>query len=355
MEQPGARSLNPGGAVISSPVVPTFAIVGGKTVHSIVFGDIGHCMEVVRAAYLAHGAGHSVNPNSYFLRFPDRPRARIIALPAYVGEGFDVAGIKWISSFPENLSQGIPRASAVLVLNNSANGYPFACMESSIISAARTAASAVVAAGVCAAGRPRPQTLGIVGNGLIARYIYEFFVHTGWTFPNIRLFDSTPGESQRFSERLALEERHALVRDEAIEPLLRASDLIIFATTAGAPYVHDPALFAHNPIVLHVSLRDLGTEVISGAYNVVDDIGHVLVDNTSVHLTEQRLGHRRFIDATIPQLLAGADTPGTDRPVIVSPFGLGVLDLAVGKWVYDEAKARGELVEVPDFFWELTR
>jgi ornithine cyclodeaminase len=213
----------------------------------------------------------------------------------------------------------------------------------------------VLASRACAADRPPPRTLGIVGNGLIARYLYEFFVRTGWIFPEIRLYDAAPGESPRFSERLALDARHAVVCDDAIEPLLRASDLIIFATTAGAPYVHDPALFAHNPIVLNISLRDLGTDVISTAYNVVDDIAHVLNANTSPHLTEQRLGHRRFIHATIPQLLAGADGPGADRPVVVSPFGMGVLDLAVGKWVYDQAKERGELVEVPDFFWELTR
>jgi N-[(2S)-2-amino-2-carboxyethyl]-L-glutamate dehydrogenase len=320
-----------------------------------VFGDIETCMGVVRAAYLAHGAGRSVNPNSHFLRFPDRPAARIIALPAYLGDAFDVAGIKWIASFPDNVPHGVPRASAVLVLNDSTNGYPFACLEASIISAARTAASAVLAAQACGQGRPPPRTLGIVGNGLIARYLYEFFVRSGWTFPEIRLYDAAPGESQRFSARLALEARHAVVHDAAIEPLLRASDLVIFATTAGTPYVHDAGLFAHNPVVLHISLRDLGTDVIASSYNVVDDIGHVLNADTSPHLTEQLLGHRRFIHATIPQLLAGAGPLGTDRPVVVSPFGLGVLDLAVGKWVYDRARARGELVEVPDFFQELTR
>jgi 2,3-diaminopropionate biosynthesis protein SbnB len=312
-------------------------------------------MGVVHAAYLAHRAGQSVNPNSFFLRFPNRPTARIIALPAYLGDSFDVAGMKWISSFPENVAQGIPRASAVLILNNYANGYPFACLEASIVSAARTAASAVIAAGACAEDRQLPRTLGIVGNGLIARYAYEFFIRTGWTFPCIRLYDSAPGESRRFSERLNLDARHTVAHDETIEPLLRESDLIIFATTAAAPYIHDPSLFAHNPIVLNISLRDLGTDVILSAYNVVDDIGHVLNANTSPHLAEQRVGHRRFIHATIPQLLGGERQLGSDRTVVVSPFGLGVLDLALGKWVYDRAKALGEFIEVPDFFWELTR
>jgi ornithine cyclodeaminase len=340
---------------MSRQEAPVFAIVGGRTVHSIVFGDIQGCMSVVCAAYRAHGAGQSVNPNSQFLRFPDRPTARIIALPAYLGDSFGIAGIKWISSFPQNVAHGIPRASAVLILNDPASGYPFACLEASIVSAARTAASAVLAARACTVGRRPPRTLGIVGNGLIARYHYEFFVRTGWTFPNVRLYDAAPGQSRRFAERLGLDARHAVVHDEAIEPLLRESELILFATTAGAPWVLEPGLFAHNPIVLHVSLRDLGTDVILGSYNVVDDVGHVLNANTSPHLTEQRVGHREFIHGTIPQLLAGDLRPGTDRPVVVSPFGLGVLDLAVGKWVYDGAKARGELADVPDFFWELTR
>ena len=277
-------------------------------------------------------------------------------MPAYLGDAFDVAGIKWISSFPENVRHGVPRASAVLVLNDCANGYPFACLEASIVSAARTAASAVLAARACAEGRPRPQTLGIVGNGLIARYLYEFFVRTGWTFPTIRLYDAAPGESRRFSERLALDARHAVVHDEAVEPLLRASDLIVFATTAGAPYVHDARLFAHNPIVLHVSLRDLGTDVIASAYNVVDDIGHVLNADTSPHLTEQRLGHRRVHPRDDPPAPGGRSAgwePIARSSSRRSAWACSTSPSASGSTTGRRRAASS--LEVPDFFWEMTR
>src|SRR5260221_12623699 len=122
------------------------SIINRKTVFDIIRTHRDECIGIVREAYLAHADGQSVNPDSYFLRFPDKPDCRIIALPAYLGNGFGVAGLKWIASYPANILQGFPRASAVLIFNNHETGYPFAILESSIISSARTAASAVLAA-----------------------------------------------------------------------------------------------------------------------------------------------------------------------------------------------------------------
>ena len=53
-----------------------------------------------------------------------------------------LSGVKWIASYPDNHKIGLPRASAVIVLNDAEHGHPIACMEGSIISAVRTAASA---------------------------------------------------------------------------------------------------------------------------------------------------------------------------------------------------------------------
>ena len=335
---------------------PTFAVVSGAQVRNALAGQEKQVTELVEAAYRWHGAGDSVNPPSYFLRFPDRPADRIIALPASLGGQVRTDGLKWISSFPGNVASGIPRASAVLILNDRDTGYPFAVLESSIISATRTASSAALAADRLSGGRPRPTRVGFVGTGLIARYIHTFLVGTGWTFDETHVFDLSRDSATGFSGYLQQAGTPGrVVVDDSAEALIRSCDLVVFATVAGEPHVHDVTWFDHHPLVLHVSLRDLAPEVLLGATNIVDDVEHCLKANTSPHLVEQATGNRDFLAGTLDDVLAGRVTVPADRTVIFSPFGLGVLDLAVGKYVYDEVARAGELHVVDDFFHELTR
>src|SRR2546421_10873893 len=332
------------------------SVINGKTVFDIVHAHRAECIGIVREAYLAHADGQSVNPDSYFLRFPDKPDSRIIALPAYLGNGFDVAGLKWIASYPGNIQRGFPRASAVLVLNNYETGYPFAILESSIISAARTAASAVLAAHWLSGRSCRANSLGIVGTGFIARYVYEFLVDTGWTIEEVRLHDRSPVESEKFRNTACRLERHRTVTVVPdVAQLVRACDLILFTTVAPAPHIADAALFQHNPLVLHISLRDLAPEILLRSQNVVDDVEHVMKADTSLHLTEQRAGNRGFVTGTLAEIMLGRRSVNRSRPIVFSPFGMGILDVAVGKWVYDQAVAAGRDQRVSDFFYETVR
>ncbi|WP_327276939.1 2,3-diaminopropionate biosynthesis protein SbnB [Streptomyces sp. NBC_01224] len=336
--------------------VPPFAVISGAQVQRALHGCEKKIVELVEATYRVHGAGDSVNPPSYFLRFPDRPSSRIIALPASIGGEVRVDGLKWISSFPENVTAGIPRASAVLILNDHDTGYPFACLESSIISATRTAASAASAADWLSRDRPRPTRVGFFGVGLIARYIHTFLAGTGWSFDEIGVHDLSADSAAGF--RCYLEQSGSAGRitvHDSAEQLIRNSDLLVFATVAGQPHVSDLSWFAHNPLVLHVSLRDLAPEILLASTNVVDDIEHCLKADTSPHLAEQLTGNRDFLHGTLDDVMAGRVTVPADRPVVFSPFGLGVLDLAVGKYVYTEVVRRGELHVVDDFFHELSR
>ncbi len=331
------------------------SIINGRTVSEIIRAGRADCVAVVRDAYIAHAAGKSVNPDSYFLRFPEKPDCRIIALPAYLGDGFDVAGLKWIASYPGNVQRGFPRASAVLVLNSYETGYPFAILESSIISAARTAASAALAAYWLNGQSRRARSLGIVGTGFIARYVYESLVETGWTIDEVRLYDKSPLESEKFKCTVCSAAHGAVTVVPDVAELLRASDLIVFATVASEPHVAEVSLFEHNPLVLHISLRDLAPEVLLRSQNVVDDVEHVMKANTSPHLTEQQTGNRSFVTGTLAEVIQGRRSVDRSRPIIFSPFGMGILDVAVGKWVYDQAAAAGRDLRLSDFFYEVVR
>lgn len=347
---------NPTGDLPEHSGVPEFSVISGAQVKKVLTGREKAVTELIESTYRLHDAGRTVNPPSYFLRMPDRPNSRIIALPAALGGDVAVDGIKWISSFPDNVSKGVPRASAVLVLNDPATGYPYACMEASVISAVRTAASAALAADWLSRDRGRARRIGFVGTGLIARFIHTYLTATGWEFDNVAVHDLSAEHAEGF--RGYLEGTggtgNVVVHHDARD-VIEGSDLVVFATVAGVPHVHDPEWFSHNPLVLHVSLRDLSPEIILDSVNVLDDIDHCLKADTSPHLAEQRTGHREFITGTLADVMRGDVRIPGDRPVIFSPFGLGVLDLAVGRHVWEETYRAGELTVVEDFFSEMRR
>ncbi|MET0764997.1 MAG: 2,3-diaminopropionate biosynthesis protein SbnB [Blastococcus sp.] len=343
-------------AAAGAKAVPQFAVISGAQVQRALQGREKEIVDLVEEVYRLHGAGDTVNPPSYFLRFPDRPSSRIIALPASIGGQVRVDGLKWISSFPENVAAGVPRASAVLILNDHDTGYPFACLEASIISATRTAASAAAAADWLSRGRPRPTRVGFFGVGLIARYIHTFLAGTGWSFDEIGLHDLSADSAAGFGGYLEQSGTTGRITvHDTPESLIRSSDLVVFATVAGQPHVTDPSWFDHHPLVLHVSLRDLAPEILLDAVNVVDDVEHCLKADTSPHLVEQATGNRDFLHGTLDDVMSGRITVPADRTIVFSPFGLGVLDLAVGKFIYDETARAGTLRVVDDFFAELRR
>lgn len=246
--------------MLREDAAPSFATVSGAQVYQVVTGQENRVMEVVENAYRLHGIGETVNPSSYFLNFSNRPQCRIIALPASVGGDVCADGLKWVSSFPANINAGLPRAPAVLVLNDQQTGYPICCMEASIISAARTATFAAIAAGWLSRGRGRPRLarVGFFGTGLIARYIHTYLTAAGWAFEEAGIYDTRSDSAAGF--RSYLEQSLAggrITVHQRAESLIRSSDLVIFATTAPRPHVTKPIWFAHNPLVLHISLRDL--------------------------------------------------------------------------------------------------
>jgi len=329
-------------------------ILKGSEIKSLLAGQELRVIDIVRMAYEAHGRGESSLPHSTFLRFPNNPRDRIIALPAYLGGNRGLAGVKWVASFPGNLELGMDRASALVVLNSAQTGRPEAILEGSLISAKRTAASAALAAQWLHGGE-KINCVGLVGCGPINFEISRFLLAI---FPEIKrlvIYDLDLARAEQFKRKC--QETFGVLEVEIAKEAsaaLACSSLISLATTASTPHIEDLSDVSPGSTILHISLRDLAPRIILSCDNVVDDIDHVCREQTSVHLAEQLTGGRGFLRCAIADILMGkaASRRDAESIVVFSPFGLGALDLAVADFVRKLGLAQGKGTMIDSFLPE---
>jgi 2,3-diaminopropionate biosynthesis protein SbnB len=325
-------------------------ILGAHEVRQVLDGAEGAVLDAVRRAYTLHAAGRTAVPHSVFLRFPNDDRNRIIALPAYLADTEPVAGVKWISSFPGNIDSGIDRASAAIILNDMRTGHPTALVEGSTISARRTAASAAVAAATLT--RSTPDTgVTLIGCGVVNFEVLRFLTTALSELDTATVFDLDPVRAKDFAARAGARWPHLTITTaDRVEDALTTNTLVSLATTATVPHLAGEYC-RPGTLVLHLSLRDLTPATVLSAVNVVDDVDHVCRASTSLHLAEQEVGHRDFIDATIGDILSAGRGfhRDDDRLTVFSPFGLGMLDLALADLVR-RAATRDDLgTNLPDF------
>lgn len=310
--------------------------------------------EVIKNSYILHEQQGSISTPNSSLFFPHRPEARIIALPAAIKpnqEKFnEISGIKWIASYPNNRSKHMPRASAIVVLNHPDTGFPMVCMEGSLISATRTALSGIVGAEYLYNKDKICKSLGLIGNGFIAKHVVKYLFSLSWKIENIHLYDKVLASADEFQQYIQSFGDFKITTHDSAASLVESCSLIILTTTERTPYLNDHTLFKHKPCVLHISLRDISPDIVLNSTNIVDDIEHILTANTSVHLAYEK-NHKdsSFITTTIGQILQKDQTIPKNKTIIYSPMGLGILDLSVSQFVYDKARQQ-DLKNIENFF-----
>lgn len=116
----------------------------------------------------SHGCMISFPKESPFPEMPvDGPDRRFMAMPAYLGGRFDMAGVKWYGSNTENRQKGLPRSILMLTLNDKDTGAPKAYMSANVLSAIRT--GAVPGVGFKYFAKDDAKSVGIIGPGVMSK------------------------------------------------------------------------------------------------------------------------------------------------------------------------------------------
>jgi len=291
-------------------------------------------IDLVKSTYQAFYQGDAINPDTYSLKFPQKPNSRINALPAYVGQSVDLAGLKWVGSFPDNVPNNRLRASAIIILNSFETGYPVGLMDGTLISAARTAASAALAARLLIPSRTC-DCIALIGAGVINRELTAYLLDDGWKFSELQVYDPNLESRQSFKQHFL--DFNLPISDHDSKDGIYSAKLISMATTALEPWYDEELL--PNQTILHISLRDIHPRRLKDPIrNVVDDVEHALKANTSLHLLQKCQGTINNVE-NYSGIIQG-EMSG-DRPTVVSAFGMGILDVAVANFVMTRAQQMG--------------
>jgi ornithine cyclodeaminase len=263
--------------------------------------------------------------------------------------------MKWIASSHINPEHGLPRANAVIILNDPVHRLPIAIMEGALISAMRTAVVQALAARYLA--RPDSESVGLVGAGRIGAL--TLWAISKW-FPDIqhyRAFDQNAGRLQAFVEHMGV----LGITVEAVpcfQDALSEADMGIVATTESEPYV-TASEFKRGALFMNVSLMDPTFELVSAADKIVVDDWHQSVhsDRVLARMHREGLVTRDSIHGEFGAVVSG-HIPGREDPderIFWNPFGLAIEDIAVASAVYDQALSRGlgKTLRLVDQEWDV--
>jgi ornithine cyclodeaminase/alanine dehydrogenase-like protein (mu-crystallin family) len=309
--------------------------------------EVVECLEdcdpvgVVRDALLAHGAGQTTLPGEAYLAWHNGKGAytRSIGMPgAVAGRDF---GMKIINASVTNPELGMERAGGLGLCFDPETARVTTVMEVGVLSAVRTAAVSVLA--VEAAGYGAAERVAVVGCGTQARLHLALLLSRTDTITEVALFDDRSAAAEALAA--ALTARHPGVTvtiAPGVPEAMAGKDIVFFLTTASEGYVRK-SWISPGALLVNVSLGDLTDEVLTGARALYIDDLQLIVENPRRPLG--RLindGHLApAATATIAELLGAPGKPVEDGYVVVNPFGLGVLDVALFAEVRAQAEKAG--------------
>lgn len=279
-------------------------------------------------------------PIKPYLRYRDL-KNRIIAMPAFVGGDFNVSGIKWIASFPDNIRNNIPRANSVTILNNADTGEPICIINTAQLSIIRTAAiTGVMIKHFDMVRQLKGIKLGIIGWGPIGQYHFKMCTETlGDKISEIHLFDLRPIDK----ESIDFPHKDRIHIANSWEEAYDNSDVFITCTASNAPYIDKKP--KTGALLLNVSLRDFKTDIYDYVKDsiIVDDWDEVCREKTDIEMLHKERGLQKENTRCIADIITkgGMKSYKPDETVMFNPMGMAIFDIAMGCYYMRKALELG--------------
>ena len=192
--------------------------------------DMPTVLKLVETAFQEKGKGLVEMPPKPGIH--TQPDAFIHAMPAYI-PAMHASGIKWVGGYPENYKQGLPYISGLLILNDDITGLPYAVMDCTWITGARTGAATGVAAKYLA--RPESETVGILGCGVQGRTNLEA-LSVLFPIKRVYAYDVLPEAQEKYIAEMSEKYSFDFIAVKTPKEAVVESDLVV---TAG-PILHEP-------------------------------------------------------------------------------------------------------------------
>ncbi|SDW04207.1 ornithine cyclodeaminase [Marininema mesophilum] len=291
--------------------------------------------ETVR--YIQEGAYHQ--PIKPYLQFPN-PSNRIIAMPAYVGADVNMAGIKWIASFPKNIDQGMQRAHSLTILNDANNGCPIAMFNTAIISGIRTAS--VTGLMIQEALKDRhlqDLKVGLLGFGPIGQLHLQMLTALfADSITEVHLYDVREIDRTAIPEQIATRTHIVDKWEDAYE----GADLFITCTVSASGYIDKKP--KKGALLLNVSLRDFKPVMLD--YDlavVVDSWEEVCRANTDIEVMAKERGLQKEETFSMTDVVCKGvlqEIPD-NKTLYFNPMGMASFDIAIAAYYYRQAGEKG--------------
>jgi len=300
---------------------------------------------IIKHVFICHYNKDFILPHKVVLRWggleTENTLGRINSMPAFIGGDIRALGLKWIGSFPLNRQKGIPRATAIIILNDTGTGLPIAIMEGAYISAMRTTAVNLLAAEyLCSCDS---QTIAIIGTGIQNRFQLNGFLSKFSSLKKINIFNRTHGRVKPFIKLFRKFKRNIQVFNSVAETV-KDADIVLTATTTDEPLIKKENL-KNGVTYFHFS----GNEC---EYEVVNEFDKIYVDDWDVilhrgNLTPAKMYHEGLLndDRIIGNLgqILNRKIPfrqSNSENIMFCAMGMAIEDIAVASAIYREAKEK---------------